>query len=188
MKSNYNKLSNEILNCKLCSLSQTRTNAVVGGGVFGSDIMLIGEAPGADEDISGEPFVGRSGKLLMELLSEIGVSREKNLYITNTVKCRPPENRNPLKEETAVCKKYLDEQIDLHKPKIIILVGNFACKYFLGNKSQISKIHGEFIEYENMLLFPVYHPAAILRNINLKPIMRDDLQKLKNQLSKLFID
>ncbi len=86
MESNYNKLNNEIKNCKLCALSQTRKNAVVGAGVLGADIMLIGEAPGADEDISGEPFVGRSGKLLMELLAEIGVSREKNLYITNTVK------------------------------------------------------------------------------------------------------
>lgn len=178
----FEKLSDEIKSCTLCDLCKTRKNAVVGQGVSNPLFLLVGEAPGADEDELGLPFVGRSGKLLTKLLDEVGISREKNLYISNTVKCRPPENRNPLKDETASCKEYLTRQIELLNPKVIIPVGNYACKYFLGNKAQISKLHGQPLEWEGKILFPVYHPAAVLRNINLLPIMKEDLLKLKKYI------
>ena len=118
----------------------------------------------------------------MQMLGDIGISRDKNLYITNTLKCRPPENRNPKADESEACKSYLDRQIELHNPKVIILVGNFACKYFLGKQAAISKIHGTFIEHNGRTLFPVFHPAAILRNPKLKPIAIEDFEKLKEYL------
>lgn len=176
------KMEEEIRNCTKCRLCETRTNAVVGEGIKNADIMLVGEAPGADEDEKGIPFIGRSGRLLTQMLSDVGISREKNLFITNTVKCRPPLNRNPLKDETLACSDYLRRQTEVINPKVIILVGNYACRYFLGNKAQISKLHGEPIEHEGRILFPVYHPAAILRNIKLKPDMEQDLLKLKKYI------
>jgi uracil-DNA glycosylase family 4 len=176
------EIEKDINNCTKCELSAFRKHAITGDGVHGADIMLIGEAPGADEDEQGKPFVGRSGKLLMQMLVNIGISRDKNLYITNTLKCRPPENRNPKPSESEACKSYLDRQIELHNPKVIILVGNFACKYFLGKQAAISKIHGTFIEHNGRTLFPVFHPAAILRNPKLKPIAIEDFEKLKEYL------
>lgn len=185
MKDVFLTINDEIFNCNNCELYKTRKNAIPGDGVFGAPVMLIGEAPGADEDEKGVPFVGRSGRLLMQMLSEIGISRDKNLYITNTLKCRPPENRNPKSAETIACKGYLDRQIQAHNPKIIILVGNFACKYFLGKTAAISKIHGTFIEYEDKMLFPVYHPAAILRNPKLKSVATEDFKILEVKLKDM---
>jgi len=187
LETDFSTLNGEILNCKSCELFKTRQNAVVGGGVLGAKIMLIGEAPGASEDEKGVPFIGKSGELLMKMLAEIGVTRDKNLYITNTVKCRPPNNRNPKTAETTACKNFLERQILAHNPKIIILVGNFACKYFLGKTVGISKIHGDFFEFGDRILFPVYHPAAILRNPNLKPVAKMDFKKLKSKLIELKI-
>lgn len=182
MREIFINLQNEINNCKKCELCNNRKNAITGDGIIETDIMLIGEAPGAEEDEQGKPFVGRSGKLLMQMLSEIGISRDINLYITNTLKCRPPENRNPKATETLACKDYLEKQIEAHNPKVIILVGNFACKYFLGKDMGISKIHGSFFKQDGRFLFPVYHPAAILRNPNLKPIACEDFKKLEKYL------
>ena len=183
MERMFTDLENEISNCNKCILHSSRKNSITGAGVVGADIMLIGEAPGATEDERGEPFVGRSGQLLMQMLADIGISREKNLYITNTLKCRPPENRNPKADETKACKGYLDRQIELHNPKIIILVGNYACKYFLGNTAAITKIHGTFIEHNGRILFPVFHPAAIMRTPSLKPLAIADFEKLKEYIN-----
>ena len=183
MEKMFNTLENEISNCDKCSLHSFRKNPIIGAGICGAKIMLIGEAPGAEEDEKGEPFIGRSGRLLMQMLGDIGISRDKNLYITNTLKCRPPENRNPKADETKACKSYLDRQIELHNPKIIILVGNYACKYFLGNKAAITKIHGTFIEHNGRLLFPVFHPAAILRTPKLKPLAIEDFKILKEYIN-----
>ncbi len=184
MNDSIMKLKKEINECQKCDLYKGRNIAIDGDGVINSSIMLIGEAPGADEDEQGKPFVGRSGRLLMQMLAEIGISREKNLYITNVVKCRPPENRNPKKNEINECRHYLDLQINLHNPQVIIMVGNFAIKYFLGKTAGVSKIHGEIIEYNGRILFPVYHPAAILRNARLKPVAYEDFKKLQDYLMK----
>ncbi len=177
------KLNEKILKCQDCELCENRQQAIVGDGVNYSKIMLIGEAPGATEDKEGKPFVGRSGKLLTQMLSDIGINREENLYITNTVKCRPPENRNPKQNEINSCRKYLETQIKIHNPKVIILVGNFACRYFLDKKAAITKIHGDIIKKDDVYLFPIFHPAAILRNKNLKPLAQEDFNKLR-----LFLD
>ncbi len=182
MNTKFSAIKNEIINCKACELSKTRKNAIAGDGVLNAPFMLIGEAPGADEDEHGIPFIGRSGRLLMQMLKEIGISRENNLYITNTLKCRPPENRNPKSAETEACKHFLEDQIEAHNPQIIILVGNFACKYFLGKNAAISKIHGTLIEQKGRMLFPVYHPAAILRNVKLKPTAQEDFKKLEEYI------
>ena len=182
MKEIFINLQKDIKNCQNCDLCKSRKIAIEGDGINEADIMLIGEAPGAEEDIQGKPFVGRSGKLLMQMLSEIGISRDKNLYITNILKCRPPENRNPKASEIEGCKIFLEKQIEAHNPKIIILVGNFASKYFLGKKVGISKIHGSFIEQNGRILFPVYHPAAILRNPHRRTISQEDFEKLKQYI------
>lgn len=182
MKQKFIEIFDEINNCTACELHINRNNVIVGDGINGAPIMLIGEAPGKEEDAVGKPFIGRSGKLLMQMLSDIGISREKNLYITNTIKCRPPENRNPKSTEIKACASFLEKQIQLHNPKIIILVGSFACQYFLGKSIQISKIHGTFIEHDEKLLFPVYHPAALLRNPKLKPLATADFNKLMEKM------
>lgn len=184
MKDEFINIKADIDSCELCILHETRKNAITGGGIEGAPVMIIGEAPGADEDEKGIPFIGRSGKLLTQMLYEIGLDREKNLYITNTIKCRPPENRNPKPEETSACKGYLDRQIELHNPIIILLVGNFALKYFFKKSEGISKVHGDFIELDGRIAFPVYHPAAVLRNPKLKPIAEADFQKLKEFLEE----
>lgn len=184
MEKMFSEIEKEINSCRKCILSNTRNNPIIGDGVYGADIMLIGEAPGAEEDEKGKPFIGRSGRLLMQMLADIGISREKNLYITNTLKCRPPENRNPKADETKACKGYLDRQIELHDPKVIILVGNYACKYFLGKDAAITKIHGTFIKKDGRVLFPVFHPAAILRTPKLKPLAKHDFNILSDYLNK----
>ncbi len=178
MKSEFERINFEISECKLCQLSETRCNTVSGEGVFPADIMLVGEAPGAEEDKQGRPFVGRSGRLLTMLLSEVGISREENLFITNTVKCRPPENRNPSVNESRACKCYLERQIKQCSPRVIITVGNCALKYFVEKNEGISKLHGTFLKNENYIIFPVYHPAALLRNPALIEVTRADLLKL----------
>ena len=178
------KIQNDIENCKNCPLCEGRINVIVGDGTPFAPVMLIGEAPGAAEEKTGIPFVGRSGKLLMQMLADIGIYREKNLYITNTLKCRPPENRNPKSEETKACKPFLERQIKAHKPKVIITVGNYATKYFLGNKVAITKVHGQFFNVDGMNIFPVFHPAALLRQQRLKPLAIEDFNILKEYLDK----
>lgn len=183
MNNNLGVLYQKIEACNLCRLRSTCIRPIVGDGVNFADIMLVGEAPGASEDESGKPFVGRSGKLLSQMLSQIGVDRDKNLYITNTVKCKPPENRNPKSDELQACREYLKNQISLHDPKVIILVGNFACKYFLGKNVAITKIHGHFFDYNGKKLFCTFHPAAILRNPKLKDVAAEDIKILKKYLN-----
>lgn len=182
MNKTIEQLNAEMKECRNCRLCEGRINVICGSGIESAPIMLIGEAPGAEEEKTGIPFVGRSGKLLTSMLENIGVTREKNLYITNTLKCRPPENRNPKTDETKACRHFLDEQIKLHNPEVIILVGNFATKYFLGKDVGISKVHGQFYEYESRTLFPVYHPAALLRQRSLIPVAEKDFDVLKEYL------
>ena len=152
-------------NFSKCSLYKTKTNTVFSGGVPNNKIMLIGEAPGANEDLEGKPFVGRSGQLLDKILESVGFSREKNIYICNTIKCRPPNNRNPLPEEKIACREYLDAQINILQPKIILLCGAVAMESMLGKKLAITKVHGQWFDGpNNSKMMPIFHPAYLLRN------------------------
>jgi uracil-DNA glycosylase len=177
-------LEGEILECKKCPLHLRRTNAVPGTGNYNAKLMIIGEGPGRDEDIQGKPFVGKAGKLLTQLLSEIGISREE-VYITNVVKCRPPDNRVPEESEIEACRDYLRRQIEIINPKIILLLGSTALKAVIGEKS-ITKVRGEEIEIDGIIYLPTFHPAAVLRDESNKlPQIREDFRKLKELYEKL---
>jgi len=177
------KLNTEIKLCKNCLLSKTRIQAVPGEGNFTSDLLFIGEAPGAQEDITGLPFVGAAGKWLGELLSSIGLKRE-DVYITNLVKCRPPENRNPLPAEIKACLPFLKLQLKIIKPKIICTLGSFAWQALVGEALNISAAHGKHFYKGDVLFFASYHPAAALYTQKLKEVMREDFGKLKELLIK----
>lgn len=154
--------------CQKCLLSQTRTNIVFSDGVPNSKLMLIGEAPGFYEDKQGKPFVGKAGQLLDKIFASVDLTRREHVYICNTLKCRPPENRNPLPEEKEACWEYLKAQIDIIKPKIILLCGNVAVQSLLPNKGGITKIRGKWFEGGDEVygakLMPIFHPSYLLRN------------------------
>ncbi len=177
------KLNEKINNCKKCPLHLTRTNAVPGEYNVDAKIMFIGEAPGRNEDLQGKPFVGAAGKKLDEGLKKINLER-KEVFITSILKCRPPNNRNPKIEEIKSCSPYLEEQIKIIDPKIIVLMGNFALKYFFNYN--ISQIHGKIIEKtylgKKRLFYPIFHPAAIIYNQKLKETFYKDFEKLKEYL------
>ena len=186
-----NKLKNECQNCHKCELGNTRTNIVFSdGNPDSAKYILVGEAPGANEDLTGTPFVGRAGKLLNEFLEQSGISRENDLYIINTVKCRPPENRVPKDSEKSACRNYIETQIKTVDPKVIILCGTTALQSFYPNKTPISKIRGQWLkievcgkEYDAMAIF---HPSYLLRNHSTeigKPrwLMMEDLKNIKNK-------
>lgn len=174
-----NELKRECEACRRCELCESRNNVVFGVGSENADIMLIGEAPGENEDMQGQPFVGRSGKLLDEMIGEYGLSRDKNIYIANMLKCRPPKNRDPKPSEQNLCIEWLDRQIEIIDPKIIVCVGRIAAQKLIGKDFKVTKQHGEFIEIGGRLYTGTYHPAAILRNINNKPFALDDWKKIR---------
>jgi uracil-DNA glycosylase len=161
----YSELEAKALKCTKCVLSKTRNKVVFGYGPVPCDLMLIGEGPGEKEDLSGLPFVGRSGQLLTQILGSINIDREKDIYITNIVKCRPPENRAPEKEETEACYPYLEEQIKLVKPKIILLAGAPSAKVVLKNEEPMGKIRGKWLKLPGTEIFvmPLFHPSYLLR-------------------------
>lgn len=173
----------EILSCKRCPLYQTRTHPVPGEGGFNKKIMLIGEAPGKNEDLQGRPFVGRAGKLLDEALSAAGLTR-KDVYITNVLKCRPPNNRDPTEEEINACSPFLEKQMEILKPKVVIALGRFAwawlCERFGVTYSPISEARGRVFTVSTLTmsfkLVPTYHPAAVLRRKNLRDAFFDDIK------------
>lgn len=150
--------------CQRCELGQTRTHAVVGRGNLNAQIMIVGEAPGQNEDETGLPFVGRSGQLLEKILASVNLTTEEDVYIANINKCRPPNNRVPTPSEMAACLPYLSEQIRLVDPKIILLTGATALKGLTGEKQAITKIRGQWIEWEGRLCMPIFHPSYLLRN------------------------
>ena len=170
-----------------CPLKDVRTKVVFGAGNADADVMLVGEAPGAAEDLQGLPFVGRAGKLLDELLAEVGIQRSE-VFITNVICCRPPGNRDPLPDEIESCKPYLYRKIELIEPKIICTLGNFATKLLTGNPTGITKVHGRPQEREIadrlVLLFPIFHPAAALRTESVKQLLREDFAKLPELLAQ----
>ena len=184
------KLKNECEKCFACELSQTRTNIVFAdGNPKTASIILIGEAPGENEDLQGIPFVGRAGKLLNEFLASASISRENDLYIINTLKCRPPKNRLPSMKEKESCRHFLLSQIEIIDPKIILLCGATAMKSFIADKTPISKIRGEVFEIEvngkKYKAMPIFHPSYLLRNHSTeentpRDFMLKDLKKAKN--------
>lgn len=169
-------INSEITNCKLCSLSNTRKNAVPGEGSFLKKLMIIGEAPGYHEDQSGRPFIGTAGKILRNTLAKNKISIE-DVFITNIVKCRPPNNRPPRIIEKRTCLPYLDRQIFLLQPKIICLLGNVAASYIL-NLNSITNERGKVIHRNGLKFFITYHPAAIIYNHNLLNTFESDIKKL----------
>ena len=166
--------------CTKCPLHVERTNAVPGSGSPTASILIIGEGPGFNEDQQGLPFVGRSGKLLDELLATVPLSRE-DVFITNVVKCRPPGNRDPLPNEVAACRPYLERQMKLLDPKVIVTLGRHSLLRFYP-EGKISKDHGKILEWEGRILFPLYHPAAGLRNPAIKIELQQDILKLPEAL------
>jgi uracil-DNA glycosylase family 4 len=173
---NLEQLHSKILSCRLCDLSSGRTRAVPGEGPCPAQIMLVGEAPGANEDITGRPFVGRCGRLLDQSLARIGIKRDE-VFITSVAKCRPQANRKPKKTEMQACLPYLHSQIDLVKPQIICLMGNVAAKALL-NTQGVTSIHGQVFQGRFLVTF---HPAAVLRNRNLQEDFISDLKKVRER-------
>lgn len=177
----WETLQKECLSCRACGLCETRTNVVFGVGRPDAEVLIIGEAPGANEDAQGEPFVGRAGKLLDDMLAMIGLNR-RNIYITNSVKCRPPENRDPLNTEKDACRGYLKRQIELMQPKIIVCLGRVSATELIKEDFKITQEHGHFFEKDGILMMALYHPAALLRDPHKKP---DTFQDLKNLQAKI---
>ena len=176
-------IQQNVKTCKKCELCNTRNNAVPGIGNENADIVFIGEAPGKNEDLHGEPFIGIAGKRLDDALENAGLTRNC-VYITNIVKCRPPNNRVPTNIERTMCSNYLEEELQIIKPKIICLLGNTSFYSILGGK-EISKNHGKIISKDNRLYFVTFHPAATIYNQKLGIVFKNDIKKLVNELQKI---
>ena len=180
----WEELREKCLNCQACGLRRTCTQVVFGVGDPNAEVLFIGEAPGANEDQQGEPFVGRAGKLLDDMLAMIGLSR-KNIYITNSVKCRPPENRDPLGEEKDACRGYLRQQVRLMKPKIIVCLGRISAMELIKPDFKISREHGQLFDRNGTLMMALYHPAALLRDPRKKPETFEDLKRLQEKIAEV---
>lgn len=167
----------QIGDCKRCELCKKRTNIVFGSGNENAKLMFVGEAPGADEDLAAEPFVGRAGKLLEKMILAMGFSRDE-VYICNVIKCRPPENRDPRPEEIEMCEPFLLEQIKIIEPKVIVGLGRHACNTLLKSDKSLSKIRGTWQTFMGIKFMPTFHPAYLLRNPNAKKEVWEDLQKV----------
>ena len=184
--SEIDSIRSQVISCIKCSLSKTRTNAVPGKGNFKAEILFIGEAPGRNEDLKGEPFVGSAGNILSEALASSGLSRD-DVYITNVVKCRPPNNRIPLQEEKESCQPYLSKELEIIKPKIICIMGNTAYGSLLGGDS-ITKNRGKIVEKDGRRYFLTVHPAAAIYNPELKSVLKSDMKSLVETLDRLKKD
>ena len=184
MYETWEELENAIKDCNKCKLCSGRKNIVFGTGNKNADIMFIGEGPGADEDIPGEPFVGKAGKLMDKAFEALGIQR-KEVYIGNIVKCRPPQNRNPEPDEAKECMDYLRNQVILVKPRIIVLLGSIALKNILGEEHGITNSRGKWIERKGIWYLPTFHPAALLRDDSKKIDFWRDLKLIKEKLEEL---
>ena len=179
-----NEFGTSISTCKKCNLGQHRNKFVFGVGDSHADLMLVGEAPGREEDLKGEPFVGRAGKLLDKILSAIKMTRHKNVYICNVLKCRPPQNRDPLPDEVEECEPYLLHQINLIKPKLIVALGRISGTTLLRVDDTLKSMRGRLHDYHGTPLLVTYHPAALLRNSNLKKYAWEDFQFIRDFINK----
>ena len=185
LQMSLDELRAQCLNCKKCGLCETRTNVVFGTGNPDAKVLFIGEVPGENEDLQGNPFVGRGGMLLDKMLSVVDLSRDKNIYIANMVKCRPPKNRDPEETEVAACRPWLEEQIRIIDPKIIVCLGRVSAIRFIDPNFKVTKEPGQFIEKDGRLVMGTFHPAAILRNPNQKPAAMEDFFALQEKIKEL---
>lgn len=178
-------LQQECLACRRCGLCETRHSVVFGQGTAHAEVMLVGEGPGANEDEQGLPFVGKSGQLLDHYLEAVDLSRDKNVYIANIVKCRPPQNRDPLPEESAACMPWLRQQFQLIRPKIVVCLGRVAAQRMLDPGFSISRDHGKFFDKQGTLFMATYHPAALLRYPDNKPAVFGDFVALRQKITEV---
>ncbi len=181
----WEELKVTCLSCTRCGLCQTRHRVVFGVGKEDADILFIGEGPGEQEDLQGEPFVGPAGKLLDDMLSIIDLDRHTNCYIANIVKCRPPRNRDPLETEQEACFGYLQQQIALIRPKIIVCLGRIAAQKLIREDFRITREHGTWTEKDGILYTAIYHPSALLRDVMKRPETFDDLLKIRQAIRSL---
>ena len=184
-KTTMEEIATKIARCTRCSLARTRNNVVPGMGVENPDVLVIGEGPGYDEDKQGLPFVGKAGILLDKMLAAIGLDRKTNCYIANIVKCRPPQNRDPFPQEQDACFSFLEAQINILKPKMILCMGKISSNKMLNQESPIGTLRGQIFEYNNIPLMVTYHPSALLRNEQLKRPAWDDLKMFKAKLDEI---
>lgn len=178
-------LQQECLACRRCGLCETRHSVVFGQGTAHAEVMLVGEGPGANEDEQRLPFVGKSGQLLDHYLEAVDLSRDKNVYIANIVKCRPPQNRDPLPEESAACMPWLRQQFQLIRPKIVVCLGRVAAQRMLDPGFSISRDHGKFFDKQGTLFMATYHPAALLRYPDNKPAVFGDFVALRQKITEV---
>lgn len=185
MYNNWEELVTQCVNCQKCPLHETRTNVVVGVGNKNAKVLFIGEGPGENEDLQGEPFVGRGGKLLDKMLEAVDLSRNKNIYIANIVKCRPPKNRDPKPEEQEMCIEWLRNQVKLISPKIIVCLGRISAARIIKSDIKITKEHGMLFEKNGILMMPMLHPAAVLRDPRRKPDAFNDFLILRDKIIEI---
>lgn len=181
----WDTLKQTCYTCTRCGLCETRNNVVFGVGREDADIMFVGEGPGEQEDLKGEPFVGPAGKLLDDMLSIIDLDRGSNCYIANIVKCRPPKNRDPLETEQDACIGYLRNQVVLVKPKIIVCLGRIAAKRLIDQDYRITRQHGQWVERSGIWMTAIYHPSALLRDVSKRPETFDDLISIREKLKQI---
>ncbi len=185
MLNHWSELEEACLSCRKCALCETRNHVVFGVGNPKAQVMFVGEGPGENEDLQGEPFVGRGGQLLDKLLAAVDLDRKTNVYITNIVKCRPPMNRDPKPEEQEACIGYLRNQFALLRPKILVCLGRIAAMKLIKPDIKITKEHGIFFEKGETLMMATLHPAALLRNPAQKPAAFEDYLKLREKIDEL---
>lgn len=185
MYKTWDELKTACEQCERCELCKTRHNVVVGVGSENAEVMFIGEGPGENEDLQGEPFVGRAGKLLDKMLTAVDLDRNKNIYIANIVKCRPPQNRDPKPEEQEQCIEWLRSQVRLIKPKIIVCLGRIAAAKIIKPDIKITKEHGQWIQKGDYLMMAMLHPAAILRDPRRKPEAFNDFLILREKINEI---
>ena len=184
----WDALKQTCYSCTRCGLCETRKNVVFGVGKEDADIMFVGEGPGEQEDLKGEPFVGPAGKLLDDMLSIIDLDRHSNCYIANIVKCRPPRNRDPLETEQDACIGYLRNQVALIKPKIIVCLGRIAAKRLIDQDYRITRQHGQWVERNGIWMTALYHPSALLRDVGKRPETFDDLISIREKIKQINAD
>ena len=185
MYTDFEELRSECLKCTKCGLCQGRHNVVFGVGNPKAKVLFVGEGPGENEDLQGEPFVGRAGKLLDVMLDAVDLSRERNIYIANIVKCRPPQNRDPLPAEQEACIGWLRNQFAIMRPKIIICLGRIAGMKLMDPNMKITRQHGQFVDKKGTLMMATLHPAALLRNPNQKPDAFNDFLLLRDKIMEV---
>lgn len=181
----WQELQETCMRCTQCGLCETRHNVVFGVGNQNTRIMFVGEGPGEQEDLQGEPFVGRAGQLLDDMLSIIDLDRKTNCYIANIVKCRPPQNRDPLETEQDACIGYLMNQIQLIQPKIIVCLGRIAAMRLIREDYRITREHGQWVEKDGVWMTAIYHPSALLRDVSKRPETFEDLLSIREKLRQL---